>query len=82
MSAPDKFRTKLEWFYDIGHEAGLMGSNLDQYVSFMQIRFPDERFKSYALEWAQRYLTGRPEAYADRQSLKAIEMARKQEVKP
>lgn len=76
MTAAARFQTKNEWLHEIGTEAELNGSALLMYIEFMQRRFPDEIFKSYALEWARRWATGQPEVYADNESLVAIAAAK------
>ena len=76
MTASNVFKTKKEWLYEVGVEVGLTEPTLTQYVVFMQKRFPNERFKSYALEWASRWYSERPEDFADCESLAAIAAAK------
>ena len=76
MTAFSVFKTKTSWLHEIGVEVGLKKPMLTQYVCFMQDRFPNERFKSYAAEWASRWLSERPEDFADSKSLVAIAAAK------
>jgi hypothetical protein len=54
-----------EEYLQIGKEAGLDSLNQEQYAEFMQKRFPEESFKGYAKEWADRFKSGHPTSSMD-----------------
>lgn len=53
--------------------------DLKVFVAFLSKRFPNEsdRITSYFTEWAERFNTGNPERYMDKESLKIYKEVRK-----
>jgi len=48
------------------------------FITFMQLRFPNEDFESYIMEWVGRFQTGNPENYMDSISRSCYEQALKE----
>lgn len=59
-------------YYKIATQEDLGYAHRDAYVKFMSIRFPQERDKLYAHEWAERFKKGIHWASADEKSKKVL----------
>lgn len=51
------------------------GINVDVFVKFMKLRFPNESDECYINEWAHRFSTGTPQIFMDNSSKQAYEKA-------
>ena len=59
-------------YIQIGKAVGLSDWDSDRYARFMKKRFPTERDKMYAIEWAQRIYDGSDWSRADNETRKAL----------
>ena len=57
---------KLEQIREIARKKGLWNSEL--FERFITKRFPNEESESYVSEWVDRFLSGNPVCYMDRES--------------
>jgi len=80
MAISNIFLKHNEWIKAIALENEMPAEMLDSFVRFMEMRFPDERLKSYVEEWVLRFLSGQPEKFCDHVSLKALQIATKEAV--
>jgi hypothetical protein len=57
----------------LADKAGLDRHNTKRYIQFMRRRFPEERDKGYAYEWAERFKRGVEYNVADYESRQILE---------
>jgi len=72
-----KSKTPKSFFENIGKEQGLTGDQLNDFTTFMQLRFPYETDERYTTEWVGRFKTGNPEGYMDSHSLAVYKKIKK-----